>query len=202
MLYRSKHAFAYCLVLLLAIQSFAIAAQDSIPSESISIKNFGKVNDNYYRGSQPTAKQYKDLRHLGVKTIIDLRKDRLKEASDWARAAGLEYVNIPLLPHRPATESQINEFLKLVNDPANQPVYVHCRGGRHRAGQMTAIFRITHDGWTGDQAYAEMKKYDFEDSFFYPRGVKKHVFSYYERFASQKKSDSVTESTPSPAGRP
>ena len=31
-----------------------------------------------------------------------------------------------------------------------------------------------------------MKKYDFEDSFFYPRSLKKYVFSYYERFSSQK----------------
>lgn len=53
---------------------------------------------------------------------------------------------------------------------------------------MTAIYRITHDGWTGDQAYEEMKKYDFKDSIFYPRALKKYVFSYYERFESQKKS--------------
>lgn len=181
--YRSRHAFACCLVLLFAL-GFTIAAQDS--GTSIDIKNFGKVNDNYYRGSQPTAKQFKDLKRLGVKTVIDLRQDRLKEAPDLAYAAGLQYFNIPLLPQRAATENQTNEFLKLVNDPANQPVYVHCKGGRHRTGQMTAIYRITNDGWTGDQAYTEMKKYDFEDSFFYPRSVKKHVFSYYEQFNSKK----------------
>ena len=188
---RSTFLFAYFTVLLLAL-SGSIAAQSPSKSATTSIRNFGKVNDNYYRGSQPTAKQYEDLKRMGVKTIVDLRKDRLKEASNWARAAGLQYINIPLLPHRAATEDQTNEFLKLVNDPENQPVYVHCAGGRHRTGQMTAIFRITNDGWTGDQAYTEMKKYDFEDSFFYPRSVKKHVFSYYERFTSQKNSVTAT----------
>ena len=184
--YRPAYLFAYYIVLLLALQGFTTAAQDVSAPPPISIENFGKVNDNYYRGSQPSSEQFQDLKRLGVKTVIDLRKDRVEQASGWARAAGLQYINIPLTTKKAATEDQTNEFLKLVNDPANQPVYVHCKGGRHRTGQMTAIFRITNDGWTSDQAYTEMKKYDFEDSFFYPRSLKKYVFSYYDRFTSQK----------------
>ena len=185
--YRPKRLavlFVYYFGLLMALAVAPSAAQS--PSTSVEIKNFGKVNDHYYRGSQPSAKQFEELKQLGVKTIIDLRKDRVEQASEWAKAAGLQYVNIPLTTKKAATEDQTAEFLKLVNDPANQPVYVHCKGGRHRTGQMTAIFRITNDGWTSDQAYTEMKKYDFEDSFFYPRSLKKYVFSYYERFSSQK----------------
>ena len=173
-------------ILQIAILSVGPAAQSSVQSELISIKNFGKVNENYYRGSQPDATQFEDLKRLGVKTVIDLRKDNVEQASDWANAAGLQYVNIPLTTKRAATEDQSSYFLKLVNDPANWPVYVHCKGGRHRTGEMTAIYRITHDGWTAEQAYKEMKKYDFEDSLFYPRGLKKHVFSYYDRFSSEK----------------
>lgn len=184
--HRPTLLFAYYLFLLLAVQGFTSAAQDLRTPQAISIKNFGKVNDNYYRGSQPGAEQFEDLKRIGVKTVIDLRKDRVEQASEWARAAGLQYINIPLTTKKASTEDQTNEFLKLVNDPANQPVYVHCKGGRHRTGQMTAIFRITNDGWTSDQAYKEMKKYDFEDSFFYPRSLKKYVFSYYERFTSNQ----------------
>ena len=43
------------------------------------------------------------------------------------------------------TPDQIVEFLRIVNDPANQPVFVHCWGGRHRTGVMTAIYRMTSD---------------------------------------------------------
>jgi protein tyrosine/serine phosphatase len=184
---RTKRLSKYIVWLItLQILFAGAAAQPSAPSQSVPIKNFGKVNENYYRGSQPSAAQFEDLKRLGVKTIVDLREDKVEQAEKWARAAGLQYVNISLRPHRAATEEQSSYFLKLVNDPANQPVYVHCKGGRHRTGQMTAIYRITHDGWTADQAYQEMKKYDFEDSLFYPRAVKKHVFSYYERFNSAK----------------
>jgi protein tyrosine/serine phosphatase len=103
-----------------------------------------------------------------------------------ARAAGLQYINIPLTTKRAATADQTDYFLRLVNNQANWPVFVHCKGGRHRTGEMTAIYRITHDGWTAEQAYDEMKKYDFEDSFFYPRSLKKYVFSYYQQFAAQR----------------
>lgn len=179
-----------------SFHSLELAAQSTAPP-AISIKNFGKVNENYYRGSQPDAAEFQDLKRLGVKTVIDLRKDRVEEAPEWARAAGLQYVNIPLTTKRPATETQTAEFLQLVNDPANWPVFVHCKGGRHRTGEMTAIYRITHDGWTGDQAYAEMKKFDFEDSLFYPRSLKKYVFSYYEQFTSTQSSKSETIALPS-----
>ncbi|MGH9904793.1 MAG: fused DSP-PTPase phosphatase/NAD kinase-like protein [Pyrinomonadaceae bacterium] len=135
------------------------------------------------------------MKRLGVKTVIDLRKDSEDEAPEWARAAGLQYINIPLTTKRPATEEQTADFLSLVNDPNNWPVYVHCKGGRHRTGQMTAIYRITQDAWTGDQAYKEMKKYDFEDGFFYPRSLKKYVFSYYERFEEQKKATTPATTT-------
>lgn len=185
--YAGKY-FAFLIILQLAFMLTWVeaAAQSSAPSQPISIKNFGKVNENYYRGSQPDAAQFQDLKRLGVKMVIDLRKDKVEEASAWAKAAGLQYINIPLTTKRAASEDQSSYFLKLVNDPANWPIYVHCKGGRHRTGEMTAIYRITRDGWTANQAYQEMKKYDFEDSFFYPRTLKKYVFSYYEGFNSAK----------------
>lgn len=186
----------YLALLLLATVFASMTVAQELSSPRISIENFGKVNDNYYRGSQPSAQQFEDLKRFGVKTVIDLRKDQIEQASDWARAAGLQYINIPLTTKKAATEDQTNDFLKIVNDPANQPVYVHCKGGRHRTGQMTAIFRITQDGWTSDQAYKEMKKYDFEDSFFYPRSLKKYVFSYYERFRANKTPKAFANSSP------
>lgn len=150
--------------------------------QSTSIGNFGKVNENYYRGEQPDEFGFAELKRMGIKTIIDLRKDSVSYELPMTNHLGLQYFNIPLTTKRPATEEQTEQFLKLVNDPANWPVYVHCKGGRHRTGEMTAIYRITQDRWTAAQAYDEMKKYDFEDGFFYPRSLKKYVFAYYERF--------------------
>jgi len=193
-LYRNSFTRRALLAQLLIVFSLLIglaglpAPAQSVGSSEVSIENFGRVNENYYRGSQPLGDQFSELKRLGVKTVIDLREDRLREAEGQARAQGLTYFNIPLTTKRPATEEQTNYFLKLVNDPANWPVYVHCKGGRHRTGEMTAIYRITRDGWTADEAYSEMKRYDFEDGFFYPRSLKKYVFEFYKRFSADKTS--------------
>jgi tyrosine-protein phosphatase SIW14 len=56
-------------------------------------------------------------------------------------------------------------------------VYVHCQGGKHRTGAMTAVYRITHDGWTADRAYAEMQHYKFGPALFHP-ALKNFVFTY------------------------
>ncbi len=169
----------------LATVTAGIVHGQSLTSSSIAIENFGKVNDTYYRGGQPREKDVGQLKQLGVKTIIDLRKDKKPQEADWAARAGLSYFNIPLLPGRAATEEQANYFLSLVNDPANWPVYVHCKGGRHRTGALTAIYRITHDGWTATQAFDEMLRYDFENGWFGgPGAQKKFVFSFYDRHVS------------------
>lgn len=150
----------------------------------LSVENFGRVDENYYRGGQPRPEEYATLRSLGVKTVIDLRKDKKRDAPEWASGAGLRYFNIPLSAGTPATEAETEEFLKLVNDPVNWPVYVHCKGGRHRTGALTAVYRITHDGWTADQAYEEMLTYDFDNSIWGGGGrarQKRYVYDFYER---------------------
>ena len=171
--------------LVVSVLAFALVAMPAPAHHSsvsgITIENFGKINDNYYRGSQPTQEEFAQLKRLGVKTVIDLREDYKKTEEAWVRELGMNYVRIPLKTTVAATEEQWKSFLGLVNDPAHQPVYVHCKGGRHRTGAMTAIYRITHDGWTADQAYVEMKDYDFENGFFGgPAAQKKFVFEFYQ----------------------
>ena len=75
------------------------------------------------------------------------------------------------------TAGQIATFLSIVNDPANQPVYVHCVGGRHRTGVMTAIYRMIEDKWTPDRAFQEMKSYKFGADFLHPE-FKKFVLAF------------------------
>ncbi len=62
----------------------------------------------------------------------------------------------------------MDAFLAVVNDPASQPVYVHCVGGRHRTGVMTAVYRMTNHGLTGRQAFEEMKQFRYGPDFLHP----------------------------------
>jgi len=126
----------------------------------ISIKNFGVVDGRIYRGGQPAKDEYSELARLGVKTVIDLRKDSQSSSRGLAEAAGLTYVNIAIDDHGAPSMDDAAAFLKAV-DASTGPVYVHCAGGRHRTGSMIAVWRMTRDKWSLDQAYKEMLDYDF-----------------------------------------
>ena len=143
-------------------QTSTSAASLSSGLSGVRIGNFGKINDHYFRGSQPKGADYKDLAALGVKTVIDLQKDGPSNESGLVTAAGMKFFRIGMTTTNAPTDTQIAQFFEIVNDPANQPVYVHCAGGRHRTGTMTALYRMTFDGWNAEKAYNEMKQYRFE----------------------------------------
>lgn len=170
------------------IASASLAFSQSTDSNASKIINFGQVNENYYRGGQPTVSDFRTLKRMGVKTVIDLQKDGNFQEASWVQDAGMQYHKIPLKSTHPANAEQTQYFLKLVNDPVNWPVYVHCAGGRHRTGEMTAIYRITKDSWNADQAFTEMKRYGYY-SFPNHGSLKKYVYSYYKDFVSTAKKD-------------
>jgi tyrosine-protein phosphatase SIW14 len=150
-----------------AAERTVAAAASTAPAAmaNVRIENFGRVNDHYYRGAQPKGGDFADLAALGIKTVIDLAEegDRAEEAN--ATKAGMKFVRIPMTTHETPGPQTIAKFLALVNDPASQPVYVHCMGGRHRTGVMTAIYRMTADAWTPLRAFSEMKQYKFGADF-------------------------------------
>lgn len=149
-----------------------------VQTSGIRVDNFGRVNPNYYRGAQPNGRDYADLASLGVKTVIDLTSDDAQtNEKSLTEHAGMRYFQIPMTTRQAPTASQLTEFLKIVNDPVNQPVYVHCVGGRHRTGVMTAAYRMTQDGWAADQAFKEMKQYKFGADFLHPE-FKQFVYGY------------------------
>jgi len=154
------------------------SASGSLVRPRINIDNFGQVNANYFRGAQPDGRDYKDLAALGVKMVIDLQRDFDPAEQKLVEAAGMKFHRIGMSTRIAPTKEQLTSFLKLVNDPANQPVYVHCAGGRHRTGVMTAAYRITHDKWNAEQAFKEMKQFKFGADFLHPE-FKQFVYAYH-----------------------
>ena len=89
----------------------------------------------------------------------------------------MKFVRIPMTTRVIPTADQLAHFFSVVGDSANQPVYVHCQGGRHRTGVMTAVYRMTTDGWDAARAFAEMKQYKFGADFLHPE-FKKFVYGF------------------------
>lgn len=146
---------------------------------SVRIDNFGRIDAHYYRGAQPNGRDYADLAAIGVKTIINLTSDDAQpNEKALTEQAGMSYVQIPMTMHRAPTQGQLAQFFRVVNDPAQQPVFVHCVGGKHRTGVMTAAYRMNEDHWTADQAFKEMKDYHFGLDFLHSE-FKDFVFRYH-----------------------
>jgi protein tyrosine/serine phosphatase len=157
---------------------------NGVANPRLAVDAFDKLNDNYYRGGQPKREDYIQLAALGIKTVVDLRQGGPDDEQTLLENAGVKFYSIPMTTSLPPSETVIHQFFQIVNDPANQPVFVHCEDGHIRTGVMTALYRITHDGWTADQAYAEMKEHHFHC--FWRHALKRHhalkhfVYRYYD----------------------
>ena len=178
------------LILVFAIYSFAPpnSSSPTNPSKNlpnVSIKNFGQMDEHFYRGAQPKDDEYKELADLGVKTVIDLRDDPMPYAKSAAEAVKLAYFNIPMSDKDYPKNEDVEAFLKMANEEGNWPFYVHCAGGRHRTGLMGAMYRFNHDGWDYVKAYEEMKNYDFYTRWGHG-AIKKYVQDYWQRFQAKK----------------
>ena len=178
-----RHLAGLIITAAIAVPAYAkddksASAPVSAAASAIRIDNFGRINDHYFRGAQPTAQDLADLAKLGVKTTIDLTNgDGDSNEERLAEAAGLKFFKIAMNTRVVPTAEQISTFLRIVNDPANQPVYVHCVGGKHRTGVMTAIYRMTQESWAPNRAFQEMKSYKFGADFLHPE-FKKFVLAF------------------------
>jgi protein tyrosine/serine phosphatase len=185
---------AFGLIAVLAIVTAVLAQKMERPPEGenvpIRIKNFGQMDARFYRGAQPAKEDYKGLAALGINTVIDLREDPKSYERPLVESLGMKYVNIPMIDKSYPTPEVTALFLKTVNDPATGKFFVHCAGGRHRTGAMGAVYRFQFYDWTFDQAYQEMKHYDFYTNWGH-EAFKDFVLDYYAKARAQKEANSV-----------
>ena len=181
---------AIAVVLTLSTLSFAKSKESGF--SDIKIDNFGKMDEEFYRGARPKPEEFKQLAALGIKTVIDLTDNSREREQPAVEAAGMRYVNIPIIDKAYPSTEQVNEFLKVANDPATGKFYLHCAGGRHRTGIMAAVYRFNHDHWNYDQAYAEMKQYDFYTSNGHGKQLD-FVKDYWQQIRAKQANASVAE---------
>ena len=169
--------------------SFAKDKESSFPN--IKIKNFGQMDERFYRGARPKDEDYKALAAIGINTVIDLTDNSMEYEKPAVEAAGMRYVNIPMVDKGYPRMDQVNEFLKLVDDSSTGKFFVHCAGGRHRTGVVGAVYRFNHNRWNLDQVMAEMTKYDFNSGFGHGK-QKDFVKDYWQQFQAQQTNSAVT----------
>lgn len=139
--------------------------QDPVFIQNPNLPNTYQISPILYRGGQPNEKGYRWLASHGVKTVVSLRTTPPDEA--LLQKLGLKSINIPINPYL-FRDAHAVKFLKIVNDPANQPVFLHCRHGSDRTGTMVAIYRMAIENWPLNRALNEMRdpRFGFHKEFF------------------------------------
>lgn len=134
------------------------------------LPNFHKVHPFLYRSGEPSSKGLAQLKNMGIATVIDLRgnPERTFDEGRQVRSLGMKYINLPM-SSQPPTRDQVRIFTKEVEEAAsgkaNGSVLVHCAHGSDRTGCMVGIWRVTHDHYSYEKAYQEMRKYYFTPKF-------------------------------------
>jgi uncharacterized protein (TIGR01244 family) len=151
-----KHLTFHALLLAAAL---TLSCSTTPKPAAVAIKNFLRVNEAFCTGGQPAIEHLAELKAEGVRAIINLRTPgehaAAAEASE-AEKLGLRYINIPVISTDPRDE-QATEFLKVTDDPANRPAFIHCAGAV-RVGAFWMIRRVLRDGMTVEAAEEEARK--------------------------------------------
>ncbi len=131
-----------------------------------SLKNFGTVVDGkIYRMGRTTPDGLERLvREKRIKTVIDFGSDPEGTPEDTreveaCRALGVDRVVLRLEGDGTGDPNKYVEALKIMTDPARQPVLVHCGAGSQRTGAATILYRHFIEGRPILEVYPEAWEY-------------------------------------------
>lgn len=138
--------------------SVSILAQEKQVREGIT--NFTKVDAVVACGGATTTAALTGLKNDGFKSVINLRLATekgadIEENTAQAKQLGLNYFHLPMSGNAPDPKV-VDDFLGVVSNTANQPVYIHC-GSANRVGAVWLVKRVVQDGWPIDKATTEAR---------------------------------------------
>ena len=128
------------------------------PIQMKGAPNLHKVSDTLYRSAQPSTEGMRNLKALGIETVVDLRS--FHSDRDEIGDTGLAYEHITMKAWHPEEEDAVR-FLQIVTNPKRSPVIVHCQHGADRTGTMCVLYRVAVQGWSKEEALKEMTEGGF-----------------------------------------
>jgi len=123
------------------------------PMQMKGVPNLHKVSDALYRSAQPSAEGMKNLKSVGIESVINLRS--FHSDQEKIGDTGLAYEHIYMKAWH-SEEKEAIRFLQIVTNPRCIPVIVHCQHGSDRTGAMCALYRVAVQGWSREEAIEEM----------------------------------------------
>ncbi|HEX8560896.1 MAG TPA: protein tyrosine phosphatase family protein [Pyrinomonadaceae bacterium] len=111
-------------------------------------------------GGQPSLQAFGKLAGHGFRSVLNLRAASegvdLEKERAAVEAAGMRYLHVPVAGGAPRAE-QADEFIRLVGDEANHPMFVHCATA-NRVGALMLVYRVLEHGWSEEAALEEAER--------------------------------------------
>jgi len=144
-----------------AVRDFAVGyiGRQQAQAQLSEIRNYARLTSDVHIGAQPRPEHYAKFAAAGIKVVLNLRtpeEHRAAEEEAQVQAAGLKYINIPMKYTEPKTEN-VDEFLRVMDDAANRPIYIHCTT-TIRVAALWMARRVLREGWTLEKAEEEAIK--------------------------------------------
>jgi protein tyrosine/serine phosphatase len=118
--------------------------------------NRHKVSDKAWRSAQPAPSDIALFARRGVRTIVNLRGDRDCGSYRLERAAclryGIELVDFKGARARAAPDPAFFHKAKALFERIEYPIAMHCKSGADRAGLMSVLYLIFHEGRPVEEA--------------------------------------------------
>ncbi len=120
-----------------------------------SVGNLYRIEDGLFRGAQPSVAGFRELAALGVRNVLDLAggSGDVRFVSDGT----VKLFHVPMSAWG-LRDDLVLKALRIMTEPENRPLMIHCAHGADRTGAIVALYRVVVQGWTKEQAVREMNE--------------------------------------------
>lgn len=137
--------------------------QGSLNESLTPPENFAPVINKIYRSSFPQPNNFAFLKKLKLKLVLCLIPEEYPSIhEEFFRSEGIELFQLGMSgnkePFVKIPHDLITEAIKIVIDPKNQPILIHCNRGKHRTGCLVGVLRRLQQ-WSLTIIFDEYRKF-------------------------------------------
>lgn len=163
------HLFpALCLAFLTFVATACVRADETSPvrpqewAQPVgNAYNFYQMSPTLYRSALPDDRVIPELEKLNIHTVINFLPE---PDANWLSQAGIRQVQLPYRTNH-VDDADVIATLRAIQVAQKEgAVLIHCKHGTDRTGLMSAMYRVVIQGWSKEDALAEMTLGGFGES--------------------------------------
>lgn len=126
-------------------------------------ENFAPVINKIYRSSFPQAQNFPFLKKLKLRSVLCLIPEEYPQShEEFFEKEGIKLFQLGMAgnkePFVKISADLITDAMKVLLNPANHPILIHCNRGKHRTGCLIGALRRLQ-GWSLTIIFDEYRKF-------------------------------------------